>query len=308
MPYSKEFFTRFSQNINLSEESQEAYNRVCQILRSNKENLNEYRSIFDECKKAFFERETVCNNIDKLTLLAKKINVSEYTLFGAFVIHGFEITEKEYIRRGIPMSVFWNTAKDFKYKNRECIANKGVAGIFVLSWYAGILNAAKFALGRFQYVLGEFPRDFTTSCGMEIKMGTPCLHVHIPSSKTPITDDVRMDSYKKAYEFYKDVRQGDCILLVCHSWLLDPTLEEILPETSNIVKFMKDFEIMMVEEQTAETYNNAWRIFGPAADGDIKDWPENTSMQRAIKKHFSEGKKLGVGEGVIVFDGEKIVR
>jgi hypothetical protein len=31
-------------------------------------------------------------------------------------------------------------------------------------------------------------------------------------------------------------------------------------------------------------------------------------MQRAIKKHFLKGEKLGVGEGVIVFDGEKIVR
>ena len=40
----------------------------------------------------------------------------------------------------------------------------------------------------------------------------------------------------------------------------------------------------------------------------LKKWPEDTSMRRAFKNHVLSGGKTGHGHGIIVFDGEKIVR
>lgn len=306
MPYSKDFFKRFCQKTGLSEDFAREYSKAAEKINSSYYFLKEYNKIFESCRP--YDRATMERAGERMASLAAVVGVNGYTLNGVLIIHCFEGLEKEYIKRGVPLEIYWDTAADFVYKTRECIENKGVVGIFVPRWYGTMMALKKLALGRFQYDRGPFPYDFSTSGGIKIKEGTPCLYFHIPSSNEPITDEVRLDSYKKAYEFFEDIRVDGNIILVCHSWLLDPALQEILPANSNVARFLNDFEIMRVERYTYDEYGDAWRIFGPLSEGDLENWPENTSMQRAIKKHFSEGKKLGVGEGVIIFDGEKIVR
>ncbi len=306
MIYTKDFIKRFKKKIDLPEQSVKDFDSVADKILSNVSYLNEYNKIFKSCTP--YEKAVFVKCGENLSSLAKVMAVNEYTLHGVFVISLFEELEKEYIKRNVPISVFWETAVDFCCKNRECLQNKGVSGTFVLYWYAGFMGLRRFALGRFQYDIAELPFDFTTSFGMKLEKGTPCLYIHIPSTKIPLSDEIRLDSYKRAYGFYKDLNKDGKLIFCCHSWVLEPILKDIFPKDSNIIKFMNDFEIVSIERLTAEEYRDAWRVFGPASEGNLKDWPENTSIQRAMKAHFLAGEMLGVGEGVFVFDGEKILK
>ena len=84
------------------------------------------------------------------------------------------------------------------------------------------------------------------------------------------------------------------------------SLNTVLPEKSNILKFMSDFEIIESEEK--DKFDDAWRVFDKYGYKSPKKWPENTSLRRAFKQRVLSGGKTGHGFGVIVFDGEKIVR
>ena len=69
---------------------------------------------------------------------------------------------------------------------------------------------------------------------------------------------------------------------------------------------MDDFE--MVEWEEEEGFHNGWRVFGKDSDLPLEQLPEKTSLQKAYKKWLVDGNKAGHGYGIIVFDGEKIVR
>ena len=41
---------------------------------------------------------------------------------------------------------------------------------------------------------------------------------------------------------------------------------------------------------------------------DYSELAEDTSLRRSFKKFLMNGKKIGAGVGIILFDGEKIVK
>ena len=78
-------------------------------------------------------------------------------------------------------------------------------GTFVAGWNDGAFKMKRFAYGRFQYELCTYnwENDFVTSCGKVLKVGDTYVNFHIPSSGIPLTDEVRLASYKEAYKHYK---------------------------------------------------------------------------------------------------------
>jgi hypothetical protein len=115
-----------------------------------------------------------------------------------------------------------------------------------------------------------------------------------------------MDTYKKAYEFFKDRFNGKPMVICCNSWLLYPDNLNILPENSNAADFILDFEPLDIRR--TYDFGDCWRIFGqnksclkPA------ELQRDTSMQRAFAEWFDQGKKAGSAYSMIIFDGEKIV-
>ena len=69
---------------------------------------------------------------------------------------------------------------------------------------------------------------------------------------------------------------------------------------------MNDFNLISSEEK--DKFGDAWRVFGKSAELAPEQWDENTTLQKAFKKHILNGGKTGGGYGVVVFDGEKIVK
>ena len=57
-----------------------------------------------------------------------------------------------------------------------------------------------------------------------------------------------------------------------------------------------------------EEFNDGWRIFDRFSDLPVEQWPRDNSLRRAFAEFVEAGGKTGHGFGVILFDGEKIVR
>lgn len=246
--------------------------------------------------------------LKKLNKMADLYHINKYSLHMVLLLSLTEDVLARYREKGIAEDIYWESVNDIKYKFKECVECKGCYGTFVARWNSGFIALNRFALGRFQFEYSTWNSDdYTTSSGITVKRGDKTVGFHIPSSGVPLTDEVRLDSYKKAYEFFKDQRRDDGLLIFeCGSWLIYEQYKTFLPETSNTVKFINDFEI--VSSEGCDKFHDAWRIFAKWGYKDPKKWPEDTSMRRAFKKYVLDGNKTGHGHGIIVFDGEKIVK
>ena len=56
-----------------------------------------------------------------------------------------------YEKRGLPLDVYYDTARDMRYKLMECYKMYGVWGSFVASWFYGAFVLDRFEIGRLQY-------------------------------------------------------------------------------------------------------------------------------------------------------------
>lgn len=239
--------------------------------------------------------------------LAAEHGENPYTLDFIYILHCAYHTRIRYREAGLSEKLFWDGMDDLRCKLLECMSCKNVPGTFVASWYEGFLRLGRFTLGRFQYEPSGMYHgdDLKLSCGLTVKEGMRYLNFHIPSTGQPLTDAVRLDSYRQAYAYFREWSGSDVVLLHTGSWLLYPEHRRILPPHSNILRFMDDFEIYASSE--SERFGNAWRIFGAYADLPPSEWPEDTSIRRAYKAHILGGGKSGHGSGFIVMhNGENV--
>ncbi len=232
---------------------------------------------------------------------AEKYGIHEYTLKFILTLRCMPYLRNQYKETpGYTEEMFWQGADDMRCKLEECIECKGIYGSFVAGWFGNMLDMKRVALGRFQYILKQQEETITTASGHILEKGSYFAEFHIPSSGVPLTDEVRNDSYRKAWEFYKDIVGSDRVVLRCSSWLLYNEHYNFLPKHSNLLKFMDDFDFQSTSE--TDEFNNKWRLFGKSAEKPIEEWDERTSLQRAYKKRLLEGKPVGSALGFIIIE------
>jgi len=237
---------------------------------------------------------------------ANDLNEHEYTFALYLLLISAERLRKQYKIQGISDEIFWDSLMDIKYKLRECKELHNIWGTFVFGWFPGFYRMARFALGRFQYDLCKYWWQTPYKYGYKvIEKDSPVLSTHIPSSGVPITKDLRIESYKKAYEFTTEMKGYRPLAIVCDTWLFYPEHRNFLPKGCNILDFMNDFEI--IESVETEGFPDDWRIFGAASKLPPDQWPTGTSLQRAFAERVRAGLPTGIGRGILIFDGEKIV-
>lgn len=198
-------------------------------------------------------------------------------------------TYGEYQERGYTDQVFDETFYDITIWCRECCRKHGVYGLDELWWLGQSVKMELFRLGRLQFEPILVKKDMK---GREqtIQAGTKALNVHIPEGE-PLEMEACRESFGRAAEFFGKEYQ----VYVCDSWLLSPHLKEVLPETSNIIRFQKLFEITDVGYQYPQAEQ---RIFGEILE-DKRQYPENTTLQKRAKEYVLSGRDLGIGVGFI---------
>ena len=275
-------------------------------------------SIMDEMSIAM--DNYFCENDDKYMQILENISensgVNRCTINMIFLLLATKPLYYIYKQKNIPENIYWDTIKDLKNKLLECKKVYGVWGMTVIQWFKWYYTCDRFALGRLQFEkfifekgeesnlrrLGEATYKAEIENGYRgIEYGRALYNCHIPSSG-PLREDDVIDSFKKAYEFFNE--EG-VMAIICNSWLLYPPHYEVYPENSNLRKFVDLFDITGSWE--SENNPEAWRVFNTVST-DYENLPEDTTLQRRFKKYLIEGNKMGNGFGVILFDGEKIIK
>ncbi len=240
--------------------------------------------------------------------VSAKFDKNEYSLDLLLIVNSLPRLHQKYRENGIADEIFYESMDDIRCKVNECVENKGVVGTFVADWYDRFFKLTCFAYGRFQYEVMTYEgEDFTMSCGKTFKAGDKYINMHIPSRGIPLTDEVRLASYKAAYPHFVHLFEDGIVIFGCSSWLLYPRHREFLPAGMNLLKFMGDFE-MVSGKETPDDFHDRWRVFGRYTDLPDDQLPKDTTMRRAYAEWLQAGNPTGRGFGIIAFDGEKILR
>ena len=244
----------------------------------------------------------------EIKAISERFGKNEYALDLLLILNSLPTLHEKYREKGISDAIFYETADDIRCKINECVENKGVVGTFVADWYDRFFKLTCFAYGRFQYEVMTYEgEDFTLSCGKVFKNGDRYINMHIPSRGIPLTDEVRLASYRAAYPHFVSLFADDTVIFGCSSWLLYPRHREFLPAGMNLLKFMGDFEMVTAEETPGKFYDR-WRVFGRHADLPNDQLPKDTAMRRAYAEWLQAGNPAGFGFGVFAFDGQSILR
>lgn len=237
--------------------------------------------------------------------VSQESGVALYTLWELFLMEAAKPARDAYLQKGTPEQVVWDTFSDLKYKAMECKNVQGVWGNFVSFWYPIFYSCDIVKLGRLEFENVLYEGEPYEKNGLTVRPGDKVKSVHIPSSGEPFDWNARLDSYKRAYEFFRDELDGKPLVCQCESWLLYPRNREILSPASNIIGFLGDWDIV----QSGETpeFHDAWRVFGADYKKPLDQLPERTSMQRAFKRWLLAGNQTGWGLGLLIFDGKTVL-
>ncbi len=122
----------------------------------------------------------------------------------------------------------------------------------------------------------------------------PVLSIHIPAGQK-LSFALCESSYARAREIFTECYSDfGYKAFVCFSWLMDPQLALLLPPDSNIITFQSKFTrfprpcsgkavLNFVFFNRFNTYENL---------------PENTSLERSLKRHYLDGKYIYESGGV----------
>jgi hypothetical protein len=123
---------------------------------------------------------------------------------------------------------------------------------------------------------------------MILKQGDTVLDLHIPRGKTLTADECR-DSFRQAEAFFAHYFPDQPISAsFCHTWFFTPQLQTLLPPTSSIVNFQREFYL----------YPNAggpdflWSFVFGEKYKDRATAPRDTSLRCAVLDWLKDGKEI----------------
>jgi hypothetical protein len=219
---------------------------------------------------------------DKAPLLGLIVLLSNYDWLKSF-----------YMERNIPYDIFLSTVADVeKQLTPAFIRNEDWHfESYMFDWLATHFRAQTFRIGVLHFDIGELEEDIPIASA-----GEYALHVHIPEG-IDLDHKVVNETYDQARAFFaKYIPEVEFKVFHCSSWLTNPGLTTILDSSSKILKFQSDYTIY-------KTYDGEG-FFGfifPKKPADLNDLPENSRLQRAIKKKLLSGEMIQAGAGYFVF-------
>lgn len=248
--------------------------------------------------KAFLSKGYDSDYLTHLKTISENTGIHIYSVNLVFILNCAKHAKQKYNAKGIPEEIYFDTMADILYKLNECKKMYDVWGIATFTWYHGIMTLRTFKLGRLEFEIKPCPVDEYKEY---VKRNETLYSCHIPSAG-PLSYESVIDSFKRAYKFFNI---NNNLVIYCSSWLLYPKHYEVFPEGSNLRMFYDLYDI--ISEENDESNSNLWRVFYKDAKTPIEDLPGETSLQRNFIKYLSKGNTIGVGTGIIVFDGKKII-
>ncbi|NLD87056.1 MAG: DUF5596 domain-containing protein [Clostridiales bacterium] len=128
-----------------------------------------------------------------------------------------------------------------------------------------------------------------------LEPGDEVVNVHIPDMPDFSPEAVEY-SYRRFQEVVKiSFPEFRYKAFACGSWLLDPQLRDMLKKDSNILSFQSKYMRFPIKSQGKAVFTF---LFKNQLIKRIEDQTENTSLERAAKRHYLEGKYIYEPAGV----------
>ncbi|MEV7318614.1 acyltransferase domain-containing protein [Streptomyces sp. NPDC093970] len=231
-------------------------------------------------------------------------------LGGYFLVHAFLAAlphaRAHHRARGIPDDVSRHTLADLGRTMTLHRRRHGTGGLSAVqaSWLVRHFRGELYQLGRLQYErarLGERTARAviatgTDSPGLSPAPGQPCLNLHIPDYRGPLSPAACDRSLALARDFFpRYFPEEEYAVATCHSWLLDPQLRRYLRADSNIVRFQDRFR--PGHEDTEPVDATAVQFVFGTPDLPVPDLPRRTSVERAVGDHLRAGGHWYLGHG-----------
>ena len=189
-------------------------------------------------------------------------------------------SREKYRKAGISDEIFAATMRCFTRFAGEHLVSFGRYGFDREGWAGRQLSLLLFRIGELEYERCE----------------NGVLSVHIPSD-ADMTKEKLDASLRQARAFFrKYYPEYVGAKMWCCSWLLSPALKELLPEHSKIRCFQSLFDV-----QRTHTESESYKLW-VYKNGSLKpeEFPEDTSLQRNMKKFVLSGGIVGEGEGYLL--------
>lgn len=208
-------------------------------------------------------------------------------------------------RRGIPEDIQRATLADIGRNMLVHRKRHGTHGLAAPDWLMLHARGMIFQLGRLQFEranLGTRTGTTIQESGFAWKTGDPTLSIHIPDFMGSMSPEACDDSFAQAKDFFPRYFPDEAVhTAVCNSWLLDTQLRDYLSPQSNTIAFQRRFRHI----RQAEWANDGPLrfVFGPV-DWPLDDYPQETSIQRAVVNHLKAGGSWHGGMGWMEFPPE----
>lgn len=170
----------------------------------------------------------------------------------------------------------------------------------LMSWGSHFVHCSLVRLGRlmYEYCPNKHP-EYQAMFGD----GICPIELHIPSADNGLQDQEVESSIvlaQEKVEIYFPEAAGKTKAYCVSTWLLSPQLKQMLKPDSNILKFQNRFTITKTFDGTASFLYNVFKISLPLEKVNIAALPEDTHLQREVKKHLLSGLPLQNAKGYFV--------
>lgn len=191
-----------------------------------------------------------------------------------------------YVDQNVPEQIFIDTMKCFPRFVKETYEKTGVITFDRFSWTWRQLSMQLYRLGTLEFELAKVPVRIQS-----LLPGAPtqALSVHIPSDARLTTKFID-DSFLQAKKFWSNE-----YIFYCDTWLLSPTLNELLPMESGIKCFYNKFHIIDTEDKNDSCY---YWLFRKSTSTPLELLPEDTYLRSKVKDLFMQGGSIGTGLGI----------
>jgi len=206
----------------------------------------------------------------------------------------------EYHRsRDIPAEVTWATLGNVGEKLRLNRARFDEPGLAVVFWFTLHFRGSIFRLGRLEFALERLGESHRFA-GHEV--GEMTLGMHIPGEGGPLLPEACRESVAWADRFFPE-HFGDLVpadpLYTCTSWLLDPQLGDHLPESANIVRFGRQFDLAPPSERAGldgvkDVLQFVFDHIGPYEAAKL---PRDSTLRRVLADGLANGVAWQVRSG-----------
>lgn len=193
------------------------------------------------------------------------------------------LAKAEFDRLDLSETIYYDTMGCFSRFVREHQESYGCYGFDRGFWTVRQVSCKLFRIGQLEYELTTLD-------------GSPAVSIHIPTD-VQLEMPLLRESYREArtvigaaFPEYRDVPY------FCSSWLLSPTLEQLLPEKSNILAFQRAFRRVSLDPNS--TGYVQWVFKNPKLS--VEEFPEDTSLQRKLKAFLLSGGTFVSAKGILI--------